>query len=70
MFIRPLLVVFDRMNMQPTLHTGMTETAELGAGQLVLAGLGRFEPRQDRSAGHGVLFKALVGNEETMNDIV
>src|SRR5437773_2860776 len=53
----PLLVVVGAQHVQPALHPGVPEPAQLGTGDLVFAWLVRLEPRVDFPAGHRVLFE-------------
>src|SRR4029450_9574027 len=69
-FVRPFFVFLGRMNENPSLHSGMTEAAKLGAGNLVFSRLDRFEPCSNLSAWNRVLLKAHVWHEKTVNDIL
>src|SRR5881397_2054768 len=47
----------------------MAEAAQLGARQLVLAGLGRLEPHQDVPPRNRVLLQAEIGQKKTMDHV-
>ena len=68
-FTRPFLVVFRRVDVEPTLHAGMAKSAKLGARQLVFARLGGFKPNQNRAARDGILFEPQIRQKKTVNDV-
>src|ERR1051325_9128195 len=65
----PRLVLLQRVHVEPPPHPRMAEAAELGAGDLVLPGLGDLEPDRDLVAGNRVLLQAEVGHEEAVDHV-
>src|SRR5215469_3345917 len=51
-------------------HVRMLHAAELGAFDLIRAGLGRFEPYRFESAGHDVVFYTKGGDEEAVDHVL
>src|SRR5688572_31981199 len=66
-FIRPFFVLFGRMNMEPALHAGVTEPAKFRTRKLIFSCFRRFEPADDLSPRHDVLFKKHVCDKKNMD---
>src|SRR5260370_8477334 len=66
---RPLLVFFQSVDVEPSLHTGVTKAAELGARKLVFARLRSFKPNQNRSARDGILSEPQIRQVKTVNHV-
>src|SRR5262245_15996329 len=56
----PRLVVLRGVDVEPAVHRRVAEAAQLGAADLVLAGLGDLEPGRDVVPRHRVLLEAQV----------
>src|SRR5262249_43623949 len=65
----PFFVIFGTVHVQPALHAGVAETAQLGTRDLVLPRLVGLEPSIDLSARHRILFEAQVRQEEAVDNV-
>src|SRR5262245_42302982 len=55
--LEPFLIVLDGMDRQVAEHAGMTESAQLSAGNFVPTCARGLKPGWDLSARHGILFQ-------------
>ena len=62
-------VFFRSVDVEPSLHAGVAEAAELGARKLVFARLSSFEPHQNRPARDGILSKPQIRQVKTVNHV-
>ncbi len=70
LLLKPGLVIIIRHHIEIRLHLEMLEPAQLGAGDLVPADLGRREMNRDQHSRHRVLFEAQVRREETVSHVL